>query len=59
MGAKNRNLTMINEIRQYGNSWDVNKNSIFNDRLDQMHKKSLENYSKFLSQLEQNMPNIK
>ena len=59
MGAKNRNLTMNNEIRQYGNSVDLNKNSIFNDRLDQMHKKSLENYRKFLSQLEQNMPNIK
>ena len=59
MGAKNGNLTMNNEIRQYGYSLGGYKNSIFNDGLDQMHKKSLENYRKFLSQLELNMPNRK
>ena len=59
MRLKNGNLTMINEDRQYGNSVGGNKFNIFNDGLDQIHKKSLENYRKFLSQLEQNMPNIK
>jgi ribosomal protein L36 len=59
MGLKNGNLTMNNEIRQFENSVGGNKSYIFNDGLDQMHKKSLENYRKFLSQLEQNMPNLK
>ena len=59
MGVKDGNLTMNNKVRLYGNSMGGNKNGLFNDRSDQMHKKSLENYRKFLSQLEQNMPNIK
>ena len=59
MGVKNGNLTMNNKVRIYGNSMGGNKNDIFNDRLDHIHKKSLENYRKFLSKLEQNMHNIK
>ena len=36
----------------------MNKNKS-NDGLDQNQKKSLENYRKFLSQLDQNLPNPK
>ena len=59
MNPKNVNIGMNNEARQFGNSVGGNKNGIANDGLDQIQKKSLENYRKFLSQLEQNMPNPK
>jgi hypothetical protein len=59
MNEKNVNIGMNNEARQFGNSVGGNKNGLVNEGLDQIQKKSLENYRKFLSQLEQNMPNPK
>jgi chromosome segregation ATPase len=56
--AKNGNIIMNNNARQFGNSVGMNKNKS-NDGLDQNQKKSLENYRKFLSQLDQNLPNPK
>lgn len=55
--AKNGNIIMNNNARQFGNSVGMNKNKS-NDGLDQ-NQKSLENYRKFLSQLDQNLPNPK
>ena len=57
--AKNGNIIMNNEARQYGSSVGANKNGISNDGLDQIQKNSLENYRKFLSQLDQSMPKPK
>jgi hypothetical protein len=58
MDARNGNIIM-NNVRQYGNSVGGNKKDLSNDGLDQIQKKSLDNYRKFLSQLEQNMPSQK
>ncbi len=55
---------MINNINNlYGNTGNTNlnrnKNRLSNEELEIRQKKSVESYKKFISQLEQNMPNPK
>ena len=63
IGLKNGNIIMNNGNRAYGNNIGLNirdnKNGLPNEEFENRQKKSIENYRKFLSQLEQNMPNPK
>ena len=65
IGFKNGNIMMNNVSRPFDNNirsrsnYVENKNGMSSDGLEIKQKKSLENYRKFLSQLEQNMPNAK
>ena len=63
IGSKNGNIIMNNANRVFGNNIGINisdnKNGLSNEELENKQKKSIENYRKFLSQLEQNMPNPK
>jgi len=63
MNAKNGNLMMMENLnRPYGSSvgeYYQNKNGKTNEGMEQKQKKSIENYRKFLSKLEQNIPNQK